>query len=391
MVDILAGLRVDRPAWELHLIVPRDGPVAHQARDLGVRVTTVPFGGRVEQLGDSMVGRGGVPRLMIRGFRAIPAALSSLLRYRRALRRIRPSVVHAHGFKMQLLAMWSAPRGVAVVIHLHDYVGARRVMSRLLSIHPRRPIQAVAISRSIREDALPVLGHGVPIAVIHNALDGSYWTPGGRAVDLDAASGLDPAPTGTVRVGLVATMARWKGHETFLRALALLPPDLPVRGYVIGGSIYRTKASQFGVEELKQLAGELGLSGRIGFTGFLEEPVEAMRALDVVVHASTRPEPFGRVIIEGMAVERCVIMRASGGAAELVEPGKTALACLTGAPTELAEAIHVVVGDESLRRALGIAGRQAVLRDFSRDRMTNALVEVYRAAGAITQGWTAGR
>jgi glycosyltransferase involved in cell wall biosynthesis len=63
-------------------------------------------------------------------------------------------------------------------------------------------------------------------------------------VDLDALAGLPPAPAGVVRVGLVATFARWKGHITFLEALSRLPESLPVRGYIIGGPVYETAGSR---------------------------------------------------------------------------------------------------------------------------------------------------
>ena len=84
--------------------------------------------------------------------------------------------------------------------------------------------------------------------------------------------------------------------------------------------MYDTAGSQHTMEELQALADGLGLGGRVGFTGFLP-PAPAMRALDVVVHASTRPEPFGLVIAEAMACGRAVITSAAGGAAELVDAG----------------------------------------------------------------------
>ena len=70
----------------------------------------------------------------------------------------------------------------------------------------------------------------------------------------------------------MATFARWKGHRVFLEALALLNPDLPVRGYIIGGPIYQTDGSQWSLAELKQEAERLGLRGKVGFTGFIEDP-----------------------------------------------------------------------------------------------------------------------
>ena len=128
-------------------------------------------------------------------------------------------------------------------------------------------------------------------------MDLDRFNPQGPKLDLDALSGLPPAPEGTLRVGLVATMARWKGHEVFLHSLSILPKELPIRGYVIGGPIYATAGSQYSIDELKNIASTLGLNGNIGFTGYVSEPGAAMRALDVVVHASIHRRIDGEGIV----------------------------------------------------------------------------------------------
>ncbi len=86
-----------------------------------------------------------------------------------------------------------------------------------------------------------------------------------------------------------------------------MPEEAPVRGYIIGAPIYQTSGSQWTLAELQREVERLGLSGKVGFTGFVEDVPAAMRSLDVIVHASTDPEPFGMVIIEGMACGKAVI------------------------------------------------------------------------------------
>ena len=177
----------------------------------------------------------------------------------------------------------------------------------------------IAVSRSIATDARKALPHGPSVAVIHNAVDTDVFTPHGPALDLAALSGLPPPPTGAMRVGLVATFAHWKGHDVFLQAAASVAGTH--RFYVVGGPIYATGGSQWSLEELRARAAALGLADRVGFTGFVEDVPAAMRGLDVVVHASTEPEPFGLVILQAMACARPVIVTAVGGACELIAPG----------------------------------------------------------------------
>ncbi|HTQ23305.1 MAG TPA: glycosyltransferase family 4 protein [Candidatus Binataceae bacterium] len=131
---------------------------------------------------------------------------------------------------------------------------------------------------------------------------------------------------------------------------------------MIGGTLYQTEGSQYDLEDLRRLAANLGLEGRVGFTGFVDEPAAAMRALDVVVHASTQPEPFGLVIAEAMACGRAVVVSGGGGAAELVRPGEDALVHEAGRASALAERIGELARDS----ALGARAEQSARQRFAR-------------------------
>ena len=178
---------------------------------------------------------------------------------------------------------------------------------------------------------------------------------------------------------MLATFGLWKGHRTFLEALALLPPDLRVRGYVIGDAIYQTENSQYTVEYLRSLAHELGIADRVAFTGFIEDPAAAIRALDIVVHASTEPEPFGLVIAEAMACGRAVIASQAGGAAELIEDETNALAHSPGDSRVLADCIKRLALDANLRERLGHAGRRTAQARFDHRRLATEMIPIYRA------------
>jgi glycosyltransferase involved in cell wall biosynthesis len=150
-----------------------------------------------------------------------------------------------------------------------------------------------------------------------------------------------------------------------------------VRAYVIGGPVYDTAGSQLTVAELRARAAALSLADRVGFTGFIDRPARALRALDVVVHASTEPEPFGLVIAEGMACGRAVIVSRGGGAVELVDEGVDALATEPGDAAALAAAIDRCAADAALRTRLGAAGRRTALRRFDAKTFVAQFVELY--------------
>jgi glycosyltransferase involved in cell wall biosynthesis len=150
-----------------------------------------------------------------------------------------------------------------------------------------------------------------------------------------------------------------------------------VRGYVIGGPVYDTAGSQLTNDELADRAAALGVSGRVGFTGFVERPAAALRALDVVVHASTEPEPFGLVIAEGMACGKTVIVSRAGGAAELVSNGVDALASEPGDAAALAHTIDRCAANPALRTRLGAAARCTAVRRFDPGAFVAQFVELY--------------
>jgi glycosyltransferase involved in cell wall biosynthesis len=383
LLDILATLRAARPQWRLSVLLGDDGPLRAEAEALDVPCTLLPLPRNVVRLGDAGLvgrGRGGVSglRLAARSPGAAMATAAYLRRLRRALRAAAPDRIQTSSMKAHVLGAWGAPRGVPVVWHLHDYVGQRPVMARLLRWSARRSVAAVAVSHSVAADAARMLGPRVPVHTIVNAIDLARFAPGpGDGAALDAAAGLPAAPPGTVRVGLVATFARWKGHDVFLEAIARIAADRPCRFYIVGGPIYQSLGSQYTLEELKDRAAALGLDNRVGFVGYQANPAAALRALDVVVHASTRPEPFGRVIVEGMACARAVVAAGHGGAAELFENGVSALGCAPGDPGALANVITRLVADRELRHRLGAAGRQTALDRYDRKRLAEEWVACY--------------
>jgi glycosyltransferase involved in cell wall biosynthesis len=385
LLDVLASLRRDRPQWRLHLIASAEGPLVKKAEALGVQTTVLPFPEALAGLGDAgIAGTTGKQTarlaLSLKLVGAAPAVRSYVRRLRRVIRELNPDVLHTNGFKMHLLGAWAKPSIMPLVWHIHDYLSPRPLMARLLRRFSGRCRVAIANSKSVAADIKKVCGERLLVELVYNGVDMDEFSPTGLKLDLDALSGFKPAPPETIRVGILATLARWKGHHTFLQALSLIPQTVPLRAYVLAGALYQTKGSQHSLEELKRLAGELGLLNRVGFTGFLAEPACAMRALDIVVHASTEPEPFGLVIAEGMACGRAVIASDAGGAAEVFETEVDALGHTPGDAASLAERITLLASDPGLRARLGVAARRTAERRFNRARLATELIPIYHRA-----------
>ena len=376
LLDLLRAVVRARPDWRPTVVLGDDGPLRAAVEGAGVRCLVEPMPESLALLGDSSGGGWG---LLARLAASSGSTLAYLSRLCRLFALERPDLVQTNGMKAHLLGTRAAPRGVPVVWHLHDYLAPRPAMARLLKAAARRPgVSVVAVSDSVRDDARAVLEPRVPVRTIHNAVDLRRFAPGlGDGSSLDRLAGLPPAPEGTFRVGLVATFALWKGHEVFFEAISRITRDRPARFYVVGGPIYRSSGSQWSFGDLMLEAAHRGVLDRVGFVGPVDDPAGAFRSLDVAVHASTRPEPFGRAIVEAMATALPVVAIREGGAAELFEDGQTALGCPPKDPEALARAVDRLVLDPALRASLGAAARRSVEARFDADRLFDAWRPIY--------------
>lgn len=383
LIDILESLRSESPPLDLHLLTSAEGPLVQRIRETGLEVTVLPLPSAVARLGD-----GGKPTRrnglfgyavgLVRWMRAVPPLIGYLARLRRAVRRIAPDVIHSNGFKMHILGIGAAG-GTPVVWHVHDFIAHRPMMARVLRTLAGRCGAAIANSRAVQAEIEDICGPVLPVYLCYNAVDLERFSPSGPVLDLDELAGFGPADPGTVRVGFVGTFAWWKGHLTFLDALSRLSGELPFRAYIIGGPVYETEGSQHSLEDLRARTRDLGLADRVAFTGFVDDADAAIRYLDVVVHASTRPEPFGLVIAEAMACGRPVIISSAGGAAELVTLEETGLGHRPGDVTGLVMALDRLLRHEPLRKQLGEAARESAISRFDRRRLPGDLVPIYQS------------
>ncbi len=385
LLDVLASLGSASSSLERHLLLAEDGPVRSMAQDLGVTTHLLSIPASISRLGDFGLWQAGQVRRVLSLLTRSCSASFAVWNYARKLGRkidqINPDIVHSNSLKFHFLSRLAVHRGRRTIWHLHDFLTTRTVMRRGLGWASGRLSAAVAVSQAVADDAASVLAR-VPIFVVPNGIDLKKFSPDETAsIDLDRLANLPPASARSLRVGLIATYARWKGQDVFLEAARQLvdaAPDLPVRFYIIGGPIYRTASSQWSVEQLRRLAGELIGRHQLGLIPFQSNSAPIYRALDVVVHASTQPEPFGLTIVEAMASGKPVVVSRAGGAIELFQEDFDAVSVAPGDGKSLAELIKSLLLDPERRERLGKQARISAVTKFSRERLGPQLIDVYR-------------
>ena len=187
-------------------------------------------------------------------------------------------------------------------------------------------------------------------------------------------------PDGVPVVMLPGRLTRWKGQVVLIEALARLGRrDLCclLVGSDQGRAGYR--------EELEHLIRARGLEGVARVVDHCRDMPAAFKLADVVIHASTDPEAFGRVIAEAQAMGRPVIATDHGGAREIVRPGETGWLVPPGDPDALAAAINEALSlDGDRRLAIAEAATANVRERFSRERMCADTLAVYAEVLAAT-------
>jgi glycosyltransferase involved in cell wall biosynthesis len=389
LLDLVASIREHSRHAEvaLGLVAGGDGPLVAAAEARGLQIFRLPLSERLASVGDSALVAHGVPALASFARRAAYGAVEApeyARKLKATIQQFAPSIVHSNGIKMHLLAAAVRERA-PLVWHIRDFIGVRPLVSRAMCLLSGRATAAIAISKAVAEDVRRVVPR-LPVSVLYDAIDTAVFAPEGRMADLDSLAGSDRAPGEAIRVGFVATYARWKGHDVFLNAahrLRAVAEQHGVRFYVIGGPIYDTAASQYGEDELRSMVHELGIHDFVRFIPFRENIEDVYRALDIVVHASSRPEPFGRTIAEAMATGKPLVASRDSGAAELFVDGADAIGTPARDPLALAEAIRGLILEPRRREVLGRAARAAAVERFSRDRLANGLFAIYRSTGCM--------
>lgn len=329
--------RLDKELFLPIVVVSTEGPLVERLKAIGVRTKLTP--------------------LMEFSRHKWLSFFIAAIRLAFLIRKEKIDLVHANSIYVAEQSYLAGKlAGILCVCHIRDLVpilGAGKVRSMAF----RKMDRLIAISDAVKRDLVEKLN--IPedkITRIYNGVDTREFNPGISGDRFRQEFNLGSRKL----IGIIGRLSPEKGHEIFLKAGRNIVKNRDEVMFVIVGNSeigpkdYKTK--------LEAMAQELGIKNRVIFTGFRDDIPRVMAALDIVVVPSLA-EPFGRVIVEAMAMEKPVIAANSGAVPELISDG-SGLLIESDSIKGLESAIVYLLENNRECKRLGERGRKVAIERF---------------------------
>lgn len=340
LLDIAAARAADS-----EVILFQDGEFRTALENVGVKTNILTLGEDASAV-DKQAG-------LRRVLRSIPGILQLMLQVVRAARSF--DVVYANTAKALVIGGPAARlAGRPLIFHLHDIIadGHFSVLNQqALILCANYCAQSVIANSEATKEAFNACGGRAELCVV---VPNGFRIPAERS-SLEKTKALRSSlgiPSDAWTVLMAGRLAHWKGQHVLLEALKAVPTAHAV---LLGDALFTDEDRKYAQQLHTQAE---ALAGRVHFAGFQKETMPYFDMADVVVHASVYPEPFGRVIVEGMLACKPVIASRAGGAAEIVQHEQTGLLVNPGSAKELADALLRLQNDSGFASDLAHQAQQ---------------------------------
>ncbi len=365
LLDLLGGLPPDVSPT----VACPAGPLADAVGELGVEWHSLPSVDaslRMHPIHTSM------------GLVSLATAAAAL---RRLTGRFEPDLVHANSVRAGLIAaLATVLGGRAVIAHVRDCLPPGLLSSLTLRGLVRGASAIVANSEHTKR-SIERTGTRTPIHVAYSPVNLDRFDPD-RFDPADARARLNIEPTAQV-LAVVAQLTPWKAQDDAVRIVARLKPTHPqVRLLLVGAATFVKRATRHDneayVRRLQGLIAAHELNDKVLMLGQRADVPAVLRATDVLLVPSWE-EPFGRAVVEGMAMGLPVVATSVGGPAEIMSGEMDGLLLPPRQPERWAAEVESLLDDPQRRTRMGACGRGRILRRFSLPAHIESVLSVYRA------------
>lgn len=360
LLDLLRGL----PDTVEPIVACPEGQLSAAVDDLGLRRYRI-------------VGTDGSLKLDVRHTpRALAELATAAAQVRRLASRTRADIIHANSIRSGIVATSMRRSAPPVLVHVRDRLPPGPASDAALELIARRA-DLLASNSAYTAERLPSIGRE-RTRVVANPVDLERFDR--SVISREQARAQLGVDRDRPLLALVAQVTPWKGQEEAIRAVDLLAQHgREAHLLLVGTTKFTSAATRYDNEaylaNLERLVAETGLTERVSFTGERDDVPVVLRASDVVLVPSWE-EPFGRTVVEGMALGVPVVATAVGGPAEIIEHGRTGLLVEPHDPQALADAIRQLLDDGALAQRIAAAGRERAA-EFSLPRHVAAVTALY--------------
>ncbi len=366
---------LDKDQFSPVVILPCSGSLEIYLKELGIPVSIISASQRAIQLGKHQ-GMGNILSEM-KSILSLAFTIGKIVRY---LKREKVSLVHTNSIKANFYGSLAAKlAGKPVIWQLHDILTADFFSSffgRLLTIWANFFDNVIICNSNATKKAFIECGGRTNKAIkIHNGIDISRFN-----IKNHRRSAFKKElclPKDAPLVGHIGRLAPWKGQHLFIEAASRILVDLPKTNFVLVGEALFGDIDLNYRKSLQTLIAKLGLKNKVRLVGFRKDIPNIIAALDIVVHSSVAPEPFGLVIAEAMAMGKPIVAARAGGIPEIVQDGIMGLLFEPGNSSALAEAILAILKDKERASVMGEAGRQRIERFFTAEGNAKQVENIY--------------
>jgi glycosyltransferase involved in cell wall biosynthesis len=353
------------------VVLGADGPLAERLRP-DIETHILPLSPKVAGIKKDSLGFSTIAQ-----FRNLLAVCAYIRRLRRFICDCHVDLVHTNSLKADVIGgLAGIVSRRPVVWHIRDrieddylppiVVRVFRVLCHLI------PTYIIANSAAtLRTLCLPSHSHSsaIPSGIVVNRKDTVVHD------GTQLAAFVPERTCNVLKIGLIGRISPWKGQHIFLEAAAQVHRHFPnARFVVIGAALFGESEYD---QQIRGLPARLGIEEVVEFTGFRPDVQAAIAELNLVVHASTTGEPFGQVIIEGMAAAKPIVATNGGGVNEIVEGGLTGILVPMGEAQPMADAICEILADPEKAKKMGIRGRLRVQNHFTVELTATKVEAVY--------------
>lgn len=203
------------------------------------------------------------------------------------------------------------------------------------------------------------------ITSVRTGIDLSRFKPGNKP-EARAVVGLNEED---VIIGIVATLRSWKGHGYLIDAFAKLPYDANLKLLIVGDGPQD--------QALRQRVAGLGLEERVLFAGRQNNVETWMQAMDIFCLPSYANEGVPQSLMQSQACGIPAVTTLVGSIDEAIVPGQSALIVPPKDVNSLADALKVLISDESTRIQMGLAAARQAADNFSEEVMLDKMETIF--------------